>query len=368
MLPATLSEGAVRTTRLLRDWLAEMPAWLSSALVHLSLIIILGLIQVSLLRSEHVSMMVTRNDGAGAGDFDLGTSDGGQNGESPLAGDGQMLGDPTEQNALLDHIQEVFDPGPIDPGSLNSVPKLEPSESSTKHGGKGVALGAEGKSVGWGDGSKMGLGRTSLFGIGSEGRSFVYVFDRSDSMNYQYYSEEAPNEFGNIPVRAAKAELLSSIYELNQQQQFRLIFYNHQPLLFSVYDSPGRPMYGTPEVKRRLREAISELHGEGGTNHMAALRLALNYHPDVLYLLTDGEAKDDPTPADIEELTKFNHGRTAINVIQFAQVKRPSSSLEILARLNRGQHLFIDVTKVGKLARSINGKKFEPEATTPPAE
>src|SRR5262249_21737384 len=112
-------------------------------------------------------------------------------------------------------------------------------------------------------------------------------------------------------------------------------------------------------------EAISELRGEGGTNHMAALRMALHFRPDVIYLLTDGEAKDDPTPADIEELTKFNRGRTVINVIQFAQVKRPSSSLEILARLNRGQHIFIDVTKIGKLARSITGKKIEPDAATP---
>ena len=83
MSQATISERAVVTTRRLRDWLAEMPGWLSSAVFHLVLIVILGLIQISLLRSEHVSMVATCSerskhvsmvatfgDSGGAGDFD----------------------------------------------------------------------------------------------------------------------------------------------------------------------------------------------------------------------------------------------------------------------------------------------------------
>jgi hypothetical protein len=261
---------------------------------------------------------------------------------------------------LLDHARESFAAGPIAIGPLDlDVAKSRPA--TTDSGGKGIASGSDGKSIGSGDGSKLGLGRTSLFGIGSEGKKFVYVFDRSDSMNYQYYTEEPPNEFGNIPVRAAKAELLASIYELNKKQQFFLIFYNQQPQLYSLYESPSRPMFATTEAKRLLREAISELRGEGGTNHLAALQMALRLRPDVIYLMTDGEPKDDLTPAEIEELTKTNRGRAVINVIQFAQVQRPSGTLQILAKENRGKHIFIDITKIGKLARNIKGQRIEPE-------
>jgi hypothetical protein len=310
-------------------------------------------------------MDVAVTNGTGAGDIDLGTSDGGQHGESPLPGDGQMFGDLTEKIAVLDQAQERFDSRPLLVGNLDAGASAKLTNEPVPAGGKGIAAGGDGQSVGWGDGSKLGNGKTSFFGIGAEGKRFAYVFDRSESMNYQYYTEEPPNEFGNIPIRAAKAELLSSIYELNQRQQFYLIFYNHQPQLYSVYDSPGRPMFATAEVKRLLREAISELVGAGGTNHLAALQMALRFHPDVLYLMTDGEAKDDLPMSEIEELTKLNRGRTIINVIQFAQVKRPSSSLEILARENRGQHIFIDITKVGKLARNVNGQKTAPNDPQP---
>ena len=160
--------------------------------------------------------------------------------------------------------------------------------------------------------------------------------------------------------RAAKAELLSSIYELNQRQQFYLIFYNHQPQMYSVYDSPGRPMFATPEVKRLLREAISELVGAGGTNHLAALQMALCFHPDVLYLMTDGEAKDDPPMADIQELTKLNRGRTVINVIQFAQVKRPSSSLEILRARTVGNIFSSTLPKSANWPETSTTKRSSP--------
>src|SRR5262249_40091045 len=77
-----------------------------------------------------------------------------------------------------------------------------------------------------------------------------------------------------------------------------------QPQLYSLYESPSRPMFATTEAKRLLREAISELHGEGGTNHLAALQMALRLHPDVIYLMTDGEPNDDLTPAQLEELPR----------------------------------------------------------------
>ena len=76
------------------------------------------------------------------------------------------------------------------------------------------------------DGDALGSGRgkksaadgsestTMVFGVSGSGSEFVYVFDRSESMN------------GNSgrPLRAAKAELLKSIKSLTERQRFQIIF------------------------------------------------------------------------------------------------------------------------------------------------
>ena len=55
-----------------------------------------------------------------------------------------------------------------------------------------------------------GYARTKLFGLEAQGAKFVYVFDRSGSMG----------ELGGKPLREAKKELLSSLNDLDQRQQF----------------------------------------------------------------------------------------------------------------------------------------------------
>src|SRR5438132_9686839 len=57
---------------------------------------------------------------------------------------------------------------------------------------------------------------TKLFGLEARGSKFVYVFDRSGSMG----------ENRNLPLRRAKEELLASLNDLNERQQFYIVFYN----------------------------------------------------------------------------------------------------------------------------------------------
>ena len=59
-------------------------------------------------------------------------------------------------------------------------------------------------------GNGTGAGQTSLFGVNDAGKKFVYVIDRSFSM-------EEHNAF-----RAAKAELLTSLSRLTEVQQFQV--------------------------------------------------------------------------------------------------------------------------------------------------
>ena len=178
---------------------------------------------------------------------------------------------------------------------------------------------------------------TSVFGIAGEGSRFVYVFDRSGSMD----------DPAGTPLRAAKKELLDSLKQLDDVHQFYIIFYNEAPRAFESPTGRGRLVFGNEANKNSAERFIEGIHAEGGTNHFDALLLAVKLRPDVIFLLTDGEEKDDMTSEQLERLRKLNDGVAAVQVIQFTHGPRaPDESLAKLAKDNRGQHRVIDATKL----------------------
>lgn len=182
-----------------------------------------------------------------------------------------------------------------------------------------------------------GYGQTQLFGIEARGTKFVYVFDRSGSMG--------ENHEGRL--KAAKAELIKSLADLDPRQQFYVIFYNEEPRLFDPGAAKGRLVFATDENKRQAQRFVESIKADGGTDHTSALVAALRLRPDVIFLLTDGEQQDDPTAADLKRLDRINGAAAQIHVIQFAPTPRPGSTLVELAHMNRGQHVFVDVNKLG---------------------
>jgi Mg-chelatase subunit ChlD len=183
-----------------------------------------------------------------------------------------------------------------------------------------------------------GSAHTKFFGLEAQGNKFVYVLDRSDSMG----------DNREAKMKAAKEELLKSLQDLDERQQFYIIFYNETPRLFDPGISKGRLVFATDDNKRHAEQFIAGVHPDGGTNHMAALTAALRLRPDVIFLLTDGEAKDDLSADELKRIDAINGGPAIINVIQFAPEPRPNSSLVELAHQNRGQQAFVDVSKLGK--------------------
>jgi von Willebrand factor type A domain len=183
----------------------------------------------------------------------------------------------------------------------------------------------------------LGSAQTEFFGLVAQGNKFVYVLDRSDSMGDNHETK----------MKAAKDELLKSLQGLDERQQFYIISYNETPRLFDPGISKGRLVFATDDNKRRAEQFVAGVHPDGGTNHMAALTAALRLRPDVIFLLTDGEAKDDLSADDLKRIDATNGGSAIINVIQFAPEPRPSSSLVELAHQNRGQQVFVDVNKLG---------------------
>jgi len=146
------------------------------------------------------------------------------------------------------------------------------------------------------------------------------------------------------PLRAAKAQLIASLQSLKQTDQFQIIFYNQEPLVFNP--NPGRKptmLFGTEENKKLAERFIRKVTAAGGTRPMPALRLALNLRPDVLFLLSDAEE----TVLDMAQIDRWNYG-TSINAIEFGTNASPSpfNSLARLAEKNHGQYKYRDVRKL----------------------
>jgi hypothetical protein len=194
-------------------------------------------------------------------------------------------------------------------------------------GGKGGFGGGSG-----GTGEGRGGGGTSFFGHRALGRRFVYVLDASGSM-YDYNA-----------IAVAKAELLASLSQLDENQQFQIIFYNDK--CHPMRDSERREnlFWGTETNRTRASQFIRNIEPDGGTRHLDALLAALSYSPDVIFFLTDA---GEPIlwAKDLDQIKRRNMGRATIFTIEFGKGAnlRTDNFLKQLARENGGAHAYRDV-------------------------
>ncbi len=213
------------------------------------------------------------------------------------------------------------------------------ANGSNLDGALGSGLSGDGHTLGSGTGPGRGNGnkvKTSFFGTEGTGASFVFVLDRSDSMNVYQAS----------PLNSAKRELLNSIRSLNEYHQFQIVFYNDSLRPMSTFGSSGRMIFATDSEKNRAERFVRGVPGDGATNHMPALMLGLSYVPDVLYFLTDAE---DPflSPAQLRQLQqRAELSRTTVHTIQFSIGPATSNGgwIRELAEMNRGTYKYLDVT------------------------
>jgi hypothetical protein len=179
--------------------------------------------------------------------------------------------------------------------------------------------------------------KATLLGIEGKGSKFVYVFDHSGSMG-------VPD---NKPLDRAKAELLTSIGALNEVQQFYIIFYNQDQKVFRIDGSGGRLIFGNDQNKKLAQQFVDSIKAEGGTKHADALAMALKMHPDVIFLLTDGDPPDDLTKEELARLERLNGSGTVIDVIQISPppAAGETNHLEVLAKRTGGRHVYVDFSK-----------------------
>jgi hypothetical protein len=244
-------------------------------------------------------------------------------GDDTLAGGGNTLG------ALLNERPAVGLSGVLRAGGVDWGPGGA--------GGGGVGS-AQGLTTHPGGPRRMrgGYARTGVFGAIGEGHKFVYVFDRSGSMDGH----------GGAPLSAAKAELVNSLKQLGSTHQFQIIFYNEHPRVFNPTGTPGRLVFGTDQNKYLAQKFVGSITADGATQHVEALEMALRMGPDVIFFLTDA---DEPrmTAKQLARLAQLNKG-SSINAIEFGfgPQSDPDNFLVTLARQNGGKHVYVDVSRL----------------------
>jgi hypothetical protein len=180
-----------------------------------------------------------------------------------------------------------------------------------------------------------GQGATSLFGVNDEGERFVYVIDNSGSME----SRDA--------LQFAKNELLRSVEALGEEQRFLVLFYNSELTIIAPHTPQPQMFHGTDAHRLDLSQQIASIEGDGGTDHVLALRESLEYHADVIFFLSDA-GNPNLTTSEIEDLTRRNGGASRIHCIEFGdhpEVARedPSNPMRRLAEANHGRYVYMDV-------------------------
>jgi hypothetical protein len=186
-----------------------------------------------------------------------------------------------------------------------------------------------------------------MFGLAGEGGDFVYVFDRSQSMNSVLTSQiDGATSVTVTPLEAAKNELTRSIGDLNDACRFQVVFYNDYAVAFGDKQALSKATYPNKEL---VKAFIYDMPAELNTNHIAGLDEAIRCRPQILFLLTDGEAKDDPTPSEVRRLVReCKRLKIKVNVVHFCFEVRTTCSLIELARSTGGEHKFITLRELAR--------------------
>ncbi len=172
--------------------------------------------------------------------------------------------------------------------------------------------------------------RMTLFGHAGEGRSFVFLIDRSKSMG----------RHGLGAIAAAERELLRELENLKPDHKFQIIAYNQGLRAISRKEMLDASEENKQLAHRFMRETVAA----GSTEHEPALTAALRLKPDVVFLLTDGGEPLLSAP-EIDLLTRENGRRTVIHCLQFGSgpLQEEDNFLAQLAQRNGGGYGYIDM-------------------------
>ena len=212
---------------------------------------------------------------------------------------------------------------------------------STAGSGLSRELSGTGASGGKGaPGSKMVEG-AEFFGSKAVGNRFVYVVDASPSMRRDRAFE------------AAKEEIFRSLQSMKPKQRFAILFFGGEVQgmdLISGETAVGKNADLIPATKENLEKAIHWLQKtqpqKDGRPPVDAIRNALEFEPDGIFLLFDGDTKLDNWTSLIRRMNRsegfLSDGspEVPIHVIHFFR-EEFQQSMQNLAQENAGTYRFV---------------------------
>ncbi len=133
----------------------------------------------------------------------------------------------------------------------------------------------------------------TFFGTKASGRRFVFVVDRSTSMEYGSKNLVSRELFNRYDV--AKSELLNAIESLQPHQEFFVVMFAHNTLpMFgakSIEDGAEQNyemISATPGNKVRFQKWLEGVRMTHGTDPRRAIEIAVEMQPDAIFMLSDG--------------------------------------------------------------------------------
>lgn len=301
-------------------------AWLISMLAHLALFILLGLIV------RNVPQGAAEEPSRTAGIVLANVSD--SDTQYFSEADNAVEADASESSAAAAAaVAQAQRP------SLPSLEGLLPSVSGAVAGstsGSGELPNASTLIDASGLSGEVGQTTTQVFGIQGSGSRFVYVFDRSASMD----------DFAGRPLQVAKRELVNSLLSLRRTNEFQIVFYNERPTIFNPNAGAPTLLFATEDRKEEAAGFVQSIRARGSTEHLLAFEAALRMAPDVIFFLTDA-AEPQLTDEELKLIDRWNRSATTINTIEFGigPHRGGPNWLELVARQNNGQYVYKDVTE-----------------------
>jgi hypothetical protein len=139
---------------------------------------------------------------------------------------------------------------------------------------------AEGGGGGSSERSPNGYG-ASFFGARASGNRFVYVIDSSTSMIGPRWE-------------ALRVELSRAIRSLSPDQEFFVIGFDVSAHpMFNLLPPKGKFLNPTSENVSRLNRWVASIKHGDSTRPATAIGIALRLEPDAIFLLSDGEIRDN---------------------------------------------------------------------------
>jgi len=170
----------------------------------------------------------------------------------------------------------------------------------------------------------------SVLGITTEAKKIVLAVDLSGSMRQSVET-----------TRSLVNTLLEIIDPFHDGMQFAIIGFQGAGVT-QFWPLRGRMAVADARSKADARRFISQIPSvlNGSTPTMTALLQALQYKPDAIILISDGEPTDEDAGVIVKRITELNGNRVEINTVavgKYLERTQLVRFLNDLAKNNRGQ-------------------------------